>query len=126
MSNKGFSRREFMVKGTIGLGLAVTFELSGLGGAVNARAVKALAAEAAKERIMPHVSVMLWPGRSEEDKKRLAEAITEDVVRITGASPASVSVSIEDVPSDEWKERVYDPEVRDKADLLYKKPGYSM
>jgi 4-oxalocrotonate tautomerase len=126
MGDKGFSRREFMVKGTVGLGLAVTFELSGLGGALNARAVKALAAEAAKEKTMPHVSVMLWPGRSEEDKKRLAEAITEDVVRITGASPASVSVSIEDVPSDEWKERVYDPEVRDKADLLYKKPGYSM
>jgi 4-oxalocrotonate tautomerase len=75
---------------------------------------------------MPHVSVKLWPGRSEEDKKRLAEAIADDVVRITGCSPASVSVSIEDVPSDQWKERVYDPEVRDKAGLLYKKPGYSM
>ena len=126
MSGKKFSRRQFVAGGAIGLGLAAAFELSGLGGVLNARAVRALAAEAAKEKTMPHVSVMLWPGRSEEDKKRLAEAITEDVVRITGASPASVSVSIEDVPSDEWKERVYDPEIRDKADLLYKKPGYSM
>ena len=126
MSGKGFSRREFMAKGTIGLGLAAAIELSGLGGVVNACAVRALAAEAAKEETMPHVSVKLWPGRSEEDKKRLAEAITDDVVRITGSSPASVSVSIEDVPSDQWKARVYDPEIRDKADILYKKPGYSM
>jgi 4-oxalocrotonate tautomerase len=115
-----------MVKGTVGLGLAAAFGLSGLGGVVNGRAVRALAAEAAKEEAMPHVSVKLWPGRSEEDKKRLAEAITDDVVRFTGASPASVSVSIEDIPSDEWKERVYDPEIRDKAGILYKKPGYSM
>lgn len=79
-----------------------------------------------KEKQMPHVSVKLWPGRSEEEKKELAEAITEDVVRITGSSHASVSVSIEDIPSSEWKERVYDPEVRDKAELLFKKPGYSM
>jgi 4-oxalocrotonate tautomerase len=119
-------RRQFLFKGAVGLGLAAAFELSGLGGAVNARAVIALAAEAAKEKTMPHVSVKLWPGRSEEEKKRLAEAISDDVVRITGCSPASVSVSIEDVPSGQWKERVYDPEVRDKADLLYKKPGYSM
>jgi 4-oxalocrotonate tautomerase len=119
-------RRRFVVKGALGLGLAAAFELSGLGGVVNARAVMALAAEAAKEKTMPHVSVKLWPGRSEEEKKRLAKAISDDVVRITGCSPASVSVSIEDVPSDQWKERVYDPEVRDKAELLYKKPGYSM
>ncbi|WP_319582536.1 tautomerase family protein [uncultured Pseudodesulfovibrio sp.] len=126
MKDNGFSRREFMVKGAVGLGLAVTVELSGLGGVLNTHAVKALAAEAAKEKAMPHVSVKLWPGRSEEDKKRLAEAIADDVVRFTGASPASVSVSIEDIPSNEWKERVYDPEIRDKADILYKKPGYSM
>ncbi|QGY42025.1 4-oxalocrotonate tautomerase [Pseudodesulfovibrio cashew] len=75
---------------------------------------------------MPHISVKLWPGRSEEDKKRLAEAIAEDVVRITGCSESSVSVSIEDVPSEEWKEKVYDPEIRGKEESLYKKPGYSM
>lgn len=75
---------------------------------------------------MPHVSVKLWPGRSEEEKKQLAEAITEAVVRFTGASESSVSVSIEDVPSGDWKEKVYDPEIRGKAEYLYKKPGYSM
>ena len=27
---------------------------------------------------MPHVIVKLWPGKSEQQKKRLGEAITED------------------------------------------------
>lgn len=120
---KLFSRRDFMVKGTVGLGAAVAFELGSTG---MTSVVEALASEATKEKTMPHVSVKLWPGRSEEEKQRLAKAITEDVVRITGASESSVSVSIEDVPSGEWKEQVYDPEIRDKEEYLYKKPGYSM
>ena len=31
---------------------------------------------------MPHVIVKLWPGKSEEQKKELADAITQDVMRI--------------------------------------------
>lgn len=120
---KVFSRREFMIQGTVGLSAAVAFELGGTG---MTSVAEALASEAVKENVMPHVSVKLWPGRSEEEKQRLAEAITEDVVRITGASESSVSVSIEDVPSGDWKEQVYDPEIREKARFLYKKPGYSM
>jgi len=36
---------------------------------------------------MPHVIVKLWPGKSEHQKSRLAEAITKDVMDIllTGA-----------------------------------------
>lgn len=125
MGNR-FSRRDFMVKGTVGLGAAVALELSGLGGAGGMRVAEALASDEAKEKAMPHVSVKLWPGRSEEEKKQLADAITQDVVRITGCSESSVSVAIEDIPSGEWKEKVYEPEIRSKDRLLYKKPGYSM
>ena len=75
---------------------------------------------------MPHVSVKLWPGRSEEDKKRLAAAIAEDVVRIIRCGEESVSVAIEEISSADWKSKVYDPEISGKKDKLYKKPGYSM
>ncbi len=123
MKRNGFSRRDFIVKVTAGLGYAVAFELGGFGGA---HAAEVPAVEKTREKAMPHVSVKLWPGRSEEEKHRLAEAIAEDVVRITGCGEGSVSVTIEDVPPDQWKEKVYDPKIRDKADLLYRKPGYSM
>jgi len=29
---------------------------------------------------MPHVTVKLWPGKSEKQKKSLAEAITKDII----------------------------------------------
>jgi 4-oxalocrotonate tautomerase len=31
---------------------------------------------------MPHVTVKLWPGRSEQQKTRLAQAIAKDVMDI--------------------------------------------
>jgi len=31
---------------------------------------------------MPHVIVKLWPGKSEQQKKELAEAITKDVMNV--------------------------------------------
>ena len=46
---------------------------------------------------MPHVSVKLYPGRSDEDKAELARAITKNVTTILKCGEESVSVAIEDV-----------------------------
>ena len=73
---------------------------------------------------MPHVVVKLWPGRSEEQKTKLTEAIVKDVMTHLNSSEASVSVTIEEVPQGEWKDRVYAPDIQGKWDKLYKKPGY--
>jgi 4-oxalocrotonate tautomerase len=75
---------------------------------------------------MPHVSVKLYPGRTEEQKKRLARAIVEDVVAATGSGEESISVVIEEVSPSEWKEKVYKPEIVNHRGTLYKPPGYSM
>ena len=75
---------------------------------------------------MPHVVVKLWPGRSEQQKSELADAIARDVMQVLGSSEAAVSVAFEEVDSSEWAERVYRPEIRDKWDQVYKKPGYAM
>ena len=75
---------------------------------------------------MPHVSVKMYPGRSEKEKAELAEAIAQDVMDIIGAGRSSISVAIEDISPQEWKEKVYDPEIIEKSDKLYIKPGYSM
>jgi 4-oxalocrotonate tautomerase len=37
---------------------------------------------------------------------------------------ASVSVSIEDVEPEDWIEKVYKPDIVDRWDQVYKKPGY--
>ena len=73
---------------------------------------------------MPHVIVKLWPGKSEQQKNRLAEAITKDIMDILHYGEESVSVAMEEVKSQDWVEKVYKPEIKDNLDKLYKKPGY--
>jgi 4-oxalocrotonate tautomerase len=73
---------------------------------------------------MPHVIVKLWPGKSEEQKAHLAEAITKDVMKILHYGEGSVSVAMVEVTSQGRVEKVYKPEVKNKWDKLYKKLGY--
>jgi 4-oxalocrotonate tautomerase len=47
---------------------------------------------------MPNVIVKLWPGKSEQQKKRIA-AIVKDVTRVLNYGEESVSVVTEEVKS---------------------------
>jgi 4-oxalocrotonate tautomerase len=75
---------------------------------------------------MPHVIVKLWPGKSQQQKQRLADAITKDVMDQLGYGEESVSVAFEEVRAEDWKEKVYEPDIAGQPDRLFKKPGYSM
>jgi 4-oxalocrotonate tautomerase len=77
-----------------------------------------------KERPMPHVIVKLYPGRSESQKVRLAEAIVKDVVAIARCEEESVSVAFEEIQPQDWAEKVYKPDILGNPEKLYKKPGY--
>jgi 4-oxalocrotonate tautomerase len=72
---------------------------------------------------MPHVIVKLWPGKSEQQKRRLAKAITGDVMKVLRYGDESVSVAFEEVDANDWGEKVYEPDVVRKADALHKRPG---
>ena len=75
---------------------------------------------------MPHVIVKLWPGKSEEQKNRLAEKITQDVMDVLNYGEESVSVAFQEVEPQDWEERVYRPDIIAQTRNLYKKPGYTM
>ena len=75
---------------------------------------------------MPHVIVKLWPGKSEQQKTRLAEAITKDVMNTLHYGEESVSVAFEEIPAQEWAEKVCKPDILNHPEKLYKKPGYTM
>jgi len=75
---------------------------------------------------MPHVIVKLWPGKTEEQKTRLADAIVRDVMDVLDYGEESVSVAIEEVKSRDWAEKVYQPDIVGNSSRLYKKPGYTM
>ena len=75
---------------------------------------------------MPHVIVKLWPGQSEAQKRRLAERIAQDVMDVLGHGEESVSVALEEVEATDWAEKVYKPDIVNKPEQLYKKPGYDL
>ena len=77
------------------------------------------------EEMMPHVIVKLYPGRSEQQKTRLAEEIVKVVVDIAQCKEESVSVAVEEIEPEEWAEKVYRPDIIDNQQKLYKKPGYN-
>jgi 4-oxalocrotonate tautomerase len=74
---------------------------------------------------MPHVIVKLWPGKSEQQKAQLADAIVKDVMKVLNFGEESVSVSIEEIGAEDWAEKVYQPDIVNNSDKLYKKPGYT-
>ena len=75
---------------------------------------------------MPHVIVKLWPGKSEQQKARLADAIAKDVMTVLNYGDESVSVALEEVKPEDWAEKVYKPDILNKPEQLFKKPGYDL
>lgn len=119
------TRRKFLMTSVTTFGAVVLCNFSLLSNTGKA-VVSSTSMETTKEIAMPHVIVKLWPGRSEQQKIDLAKAIVRDVVDILGNGEESVSVAIEEVESSDWKEKVYKPDILNKPESLYKKPGYSM
>jgi 4-oxalocrotonate tautomerase len=73
---------------------------------------------------MPHVIVKLWPGKSDRQKQKLVEGVTNAVTTSLGYGEESVSVSLEEVAASDWLAQVYEPDIIGKPKQLYKKPGY--
>lgn len=74
---------------------------------------------------MPHVIIKLYHGRTEEQKKILADAISKSLVDITGCLDRSVSIAVEEFSPDDWAEKVYRPDILEKEASLIRKPGYN-
>jgi 4-oxalocrotonate tautomerase len=74
---------------------------------------------------MPHIIVKMYPGRTLDQKNELAKAIVDCVKRIAKCEESSVSVAIEEIESRDWPEKVYRPDILEKAETLVKKPGYN-
>ncbi len=71
---------------------------------------------------MPHIVVNVWPGRSDEAKKKLANRIALDVAEVFEMDTEYVSVAFEEVPEAEW-DAFCKREIEDKPEKVYKLPG---
>ena len=59
-----------------------------------------------EEYKMPHIAITMIPGRDRETKKELALKVQTFICRELNLEPEFVSVSIEDVPKEDWAEHM--------------------
>lgn len=72
---------------------------------------------------MPHIVVKMYPGRTNEQKQALADALTKTVMETLGSKKEAISVGIEDVAQADWAKQVHEPDVLAKPGTIYKQPG---
>ncbi len=65
-------------------------------------------------------------GKSEKQKTKLAEKITQSVMSTLHFGEESVSVAFEEIEAKNWASQVYQADIVGHKDKLYKKPGYTM
>lgn len=74
---------------------------------------------------MPHIIVKLYPGRTDNVKRQLAEKIAGDVAEIADCKRRSISVAIEEIDPKDWAETVYRPDILQNEDSIVIQPGYN-
>lgn len=72
---------------------------------------------------MPHISVKMIEGRSDEQKKALAKALEKALTETLGCASTWVTVSIEDYNGKQWQD-VFKKEVTENEKNLFKKAEY--
>lgn len=72
---------------------------------------------------MPHIIVKLWLGRNDEIKSKLAKRIANAVAEELELDMGDVSVAIEEIPREEWGEKVYKAGIKNNPNVYYK-PDY--
>ena len=51
---------------------------------------------------MPVVTVQMWTGRTQQQKRALVRAITDAMVQHADAKPTNLHVIIQEVPKENW------------------------
>ena len=68
---------------------------------------------------MPHIAITMIPGRDDETKQALALKTQAFLVGELGIDPKFVSVSIQDIPKEEWAEFMK----QFSDEIMFVKPG---
>ena len=71
---------------------------------------------------MPHINIKCYPKHLTENEMK--SFITDE--KHLKASENYVSISYTEIPAEQWKEEVYDKEIRPNLGTLAKEPGYDM
>lgn len=70
---------------------------------------------------MPHISIKMYPGRSEELKSKLAKSTKEFIMKELEMEEKFISVSVEEIDKENWQSEVVD---KIKEEELYEKANF--
>jgi 4-oxalocrotonate tautomerase len=87
---------------------------------------QASASQASQRYTLPRLSMTLDPGRSDQEKAALAEAIAQDTIDLIGAGNDTLCVAIEEISPKEWIAMAYETEIIHKPSKPSPKPGYAV
>ena len=62
---------------------------------------------------MPHIAVMMYPGRDEATKEAIAKNLQAELMKTLNAPASVISVSIEEVSPEAWADTVAKKVARD-------------
>ncbi|MEE3383973.1 MAG: tautomerase PptA [Prevotella sp.] len=76
---------------------------------------------------MPHINVKCYPKHlTEKQMSDFVSELTQVIEKHLSATDESISISYEEIPAEQWKDQVFDKEIRPNMGTLAKKPGYDM
>lgn len=68
---------------------------------------------------MPYVAIKCYPREDEAQKVALVEKINEALLEVFGVPQKAVTITLEEIPKEEWEEKVQKPELAFKTDKMY-------
>ena len=76
---------------------------------------------------MPHINIKCYPKNlSENEMKAFVADLTLLAEKHLKATEEYVSISYQEIPAEQWKDEVFDKEIRPNIGKLAKDPGYDM
>ena len=71
---------------------------------------------------MPHITIKMYPGRTEDQKKELTQKVADATINAINCDPKHTSVAIEEIEKENWEEQVHKPEILGKKEIIYREP----
>ncbi|MBF0804191.1 tautomerase family protein [Neisseria sp. 19428wB4_WF04] len=76
---------------------------------------------------MPHINIKCYPkGLSKQELQTFADDLTAFASERLNTPARYITIAYTEIPADEWKEKVWDTEIKPNADTPLRKPEYEM
>jgi 4-oxalocrotonate tautomerase len=76
---------------------------------------------------MPHFNIKCYPKHlTEQEFKNFVNDLTQLAAKHLKAGAEYVSIDYTEIPAAQWKNEVFDKDIKPNIDHLAKKPGYDM